>query len=304
MVSDDQQSIRSLVNRTIDEIADDSVYMSLIAAQVCDVQPKVELAINETVRLLGHAIKTIYAASPLLFTSEVVAPTVSRILCDRIIRCFGFPKVQAQYVDGIMNKVVWSNLGKFMAQSLVQDTAVAGGMAALTLFTLFGGLALIPSLPLLDTPPAARMIIKCACDLILILQCAFQSGSNKFVTHEEIRASTIEYRMKGRSRTGGVYESIRDVVHEDINKLVPLMPSKETTLMLSNRNKSRIYATMIDIINNNAFLFQKEGSELSREYSTSTSSIFSSSSSSTEPEEISALFSKQGSTETVSRSLV
>ncbi|KAB2575534.1 hypothetical protein DBV05_g5886 [Lasiodiplodia theobromae] len=263
----DQQSIRALVNRTVDEMADDSVYMSLIAAQVCDIQPKVDLAINETIRFLGHAIRTI------------------------IIRCFGFPKIEAKYVDDIMSKVVWSNLAKFMTQTFAPDTAVAGGMAALTLVT--GGIALIPGIPFLETPPAARLIIKCACDLILILQCAFQSGNNKFVTNEEIRAATIEYKTKGRSRTGGVYESIRDVVHKEINKLIPLMPSKQAARMLSNSNKSRIQATMKDIISDNAFT--KEDPTLFRQDSISTSSLLSSSSSSTEAEEISALFkSKDG----------
>ncbi|KAK0622203.1 hypothetical protein DIS24_g11290 [Lasiodiplodia hormozganensis] len=282
----DQQSIRALVNRTVDEIADDSVYMSLIAAQVCDVQPKVELAINETIRFLGHAIRTMYVASPALIGAGVVAPTVSRLLCNRIIRCFGFPKIEAKYVDDIMSKVVWSNLAKFMTQTFAPDTAVAGGMAALTLVT--GGIALIPGIPFLETPPAARLIIKCACDLILILQCAFQSGNNKFVTNEEIRAATIEYKTKGRSRTGGVYESIRDVVHKEINKLIPLMPSKQAARMLSNSNKSRIQATMRDIISDNAFT--KEDPTLFRQDSISTSSLLSSSSFSTEVEEISVLF--------------
>ncbi|KKY14789.1 putative ras gtpase [Diplodia seriata] len=235
----------------MDEIADDSVYMRLVAAQVCDVQSKIDLAIDDTVRLLGHAVRS--TASPIPFTPGVVVPTVSRILCDRIVRCFGFPKLSAAHVDDIMNKVVWANLARFMLQTLSQDVVRLTGIAVLNSAAVFGAPSLVlPGLPLLDTPPAARMIVKCACDLILILQCAFQSG-NKFVTSEDIRSATIQYKAKRRSEMRGSHESIREVVHEEINKLIPLHLSRQGAQILSDSNKIRIRTTMKEIIRDNAF---------------------------------------------------
>ncbi|KAL0260710.1 hypothetical protein SLS55_004400 [Diplodia seriata] len=285
----DHQSVQALVRCTIDEIADDSIYKRLVAAQVCDVQPKIDSAIDDTVRLLGHAVRS--TASPIPFTTGVVVPTVSRILCDKIIRCFGFPKISAEYVDGIMNKVVWSNLARFMLQTLSQDVVRFTGIAVLNSAAVFGAPSLVPGLPLLDTPPAARMIVKCACDLILILQCAFQSG-NKFITNEDIHSATIEYKAKRRSGLGGAHESIREVVHEEINKLIPLRLSRQGAQILSGSNKLRIRATMEEIIRDNAF--RKEDSGRSQTDSVESSSVLSSPRSSSEPEEIHALFdSKQ-----------
>ncbi|KAL1615001.1 hypothetical protein SLS54_009342 [Diplodia seriata] len=286
----DHQSVQALVRCTIDEIADDSIYKRLVAAQVCDVQPKIDSAIDDTVRLLGHAVRS--TASPIPFTTGVVVPTVSRILCDKIIRCFGFPKISAEYVDGIMNKVVWSNLARFMLQTLSQDVVRFTGIAVLNSAAVFGAPSLVPGLPLLDTPPAARMIVKCACDLILILQCAFQSG-NKFITNEDIRSATIEYKAKRRSGMGGPHESIREAVHEEINKLIPLRLSRQGAQILSGSNKLRIRATMEEIVRDNAF--RKEDPARSQPDSVESSSVLSSSRSSSEPEEIHALFdSKQG----------
>lgn len=57
-----------------------------------------------------------------------------------------------------------------MAQSVSQSLAVWGGVVVLTLLTGFGGIPVAVCAPLMEMQPAARMILKCACDLILILE--------------------------------------------------------------------------------------------------------------------------------------
>ncbi|KAH7060920.1 hypothetical protein B0J12DRAFT_650686 [Macrophomina phaseolina] len=282
---DDQQSIRNLMHQTIERIADDSVYMSMVAAQSCDIEPKIELAIDETVRLLRHAIRSVYATSiPVIFAPTVIGPTVSRILCNNIIRCFGFPKITAEYVDDIMSKVVWANLAKFLAQSVGQEVTVWGGITALTLATVTGGLAIVPGTPLLEAPPAARMVVKCACDLILILDRAFSFGG-KFVTKDQIRQASNDYKLGARRDTPEFPSSIRGAVHREIEALIPLVSLKNAS-MLTKNYISRVRNGMEDIIRRNKF----RNAEMITPMDSVSDSDISSLRSSNEPEEIRVMF--------------
>lgn len=281
--SDDQSSIQNLMRQTIDRIADDSVHMSLVAAQVCDVEPKIEMAIDETVRLLRHAVRSVYATAPIIFGPTVIGPTVSRILCNNIVRYFGFPKVTGEHVDNIMSNVVWENLAKFMVQSVSQEVAIWGGISALTLTTIFGGLALLPGTPLLEAPPAARMITKCACDLILILDRAFSYGG-RFVTKEEIRQASIEYKTKGLSSPALSKKSIRSLVHDEVEKLIPLVSLKNASMSTVN-NISHIRNGMEKTIQGNRI-----GNMRLTWVGSMSDSVLSSSTSTEDPEEIRIMF--------------
>jgi hypothetical protein len=209
------------LNLTIDEDA----RISCVAAQVIDVEQKIKLAVTECVRLLRHAEWTSMATSPLVFASTVSTPTISRLLCNNIMRCFGFIDIMAEDVDGIMSKVVWWNLAKFMAQSVSQSILIWGGVATLTLFTLIGGIPLAIGAPLLEVLPAARMIIKCACDLIIILDRAFSNGG-KTATKEEINHASKEYTSKISIDTGSAGCSRKSKVHQEVEELIPIMSWK------------------------------------------------------------------------------
>lgn len=52
---DDSDSIKKLVEETLNMIQDDGAYKSCVAAQVVDVQQKISLAVTESVRLLRRA---------------------------------------------------------------------------------------------------------------------------------------------------------------------------------------------------------------------------------------------------------
>jgi hypothetical protein len=111
------------------------------------------------------------------------------------VRCFGFVEVKTEDVDSIMSKVVWWNLAKFMAHTVSQSTLVWGGVVALTLFTVVGGIPLALGAPLMEMVPAARMIVKCACDLILILERA-HTLAGKLATKDHIKQATMEYTIQ------------------------------------------------------------------------------------------------------------
>jgi hypothetical protein len=57
-LSDDNQAIKTLITQTLDLISDDRVRLFCVAAQVMDVEQKIDSAITETMRLATHAVRT------------------------------------------------------------------------------------------------------------------------------------------------------------------------------------------------------------------------------------------------------
>lgn len=55
---DDDSGVKTLLNQTLDLIADERVRIFCVAAQVMDVEQKIDSAITECMRLGAHAIRT------------------------------------------------------------------------------------------------------------------------------------------------------------------------------------------------------------------------------------------------------
>lgn len=104
-------------------IVDDRVRLFCVAAQVVDVERKIDSAISEVMRLSKHAVRT--AMVPLPFSGMLGTPTVSRIICEHVLQCFGFPRSPPAEVEEIMKSIVMGNLKQFMTVSLTQFAAVA-----------------------------------------------------------------------------------------------------------------------------------------------------------------------------------
>lgn len=211
---------------TLEPISSEAVYSGAVAAQIVDMDLKIQLAVDETVRLLCAAVTTASVGSGLVFTSAVSTPSYSRILCSTIVRCYGLAAAKnhsrEEEIDHLMHKVVWSNLAPFMAQTVTQTVLIWSGVAALTLFTYFGGIPLAASAPLLEAPAAARMIVKCACDLVIIIDRSFQFGG-KQMTGAQIQRASMEYLQPPPGP--GEFRSRRRQVHQEINDLIPTLSS-------------------------------------------------------------------------------
>lgn len=225
---DDEASIRSLIRLTMGSLNDSAVLDAMGRAQVVDIDAKIDQAVEKTLRLLKAAVGSATLGAGLVVTNMVAAPTISRVLCDEIAHgCFGIPKANVAEVDTILAGIVWKNLAPFMAQSFAQSTMIWGGVACLTLVTVVGGIPLAAAAPLLEAPAAARMVIKCACDLILILEQAFRDGG-KSMSRQKVQQVTKMYvKSKVNVIEGGVeiQKPRRRAVHGDINELIPLISS-------------------------------------------------------------------------------
>ncbi|THW54725.1 hypothetical protein D6D20_09997, partial [Aureobasidium pullulans] len=239
---DDENSIRSLVNQTLDLINNDEARLRCTAAQVIDVEPKIKQAIEESIRLLRHGVWASSVGAVGIVVPSITTPTISRILCDNILICFGFPKINPASVNNIMNKIIGWNLIRFLAQQVSQSVTLGSLVAGLTIVSLGGGAPIIGLMSLLEAPAAARMIIKCACDLILILDRAFKHGG-KFVTSTDIELASREYvakpTEKGRSK--------RKEVHARVMKLIPIVSKR----FWNSVRISKIKVGMDEIIRSN-----------------------------------------------------
>ena len=202
-------------------INNDEARLRCTAAQVIDVEPKINQAIEESIRLLRHGVWASSVGAVGIVVPSITTPTISRILCDNILICFGFPKINPASVNNIMNKIIGWNLIRFLAQQVSQSVTLGSLVAGLTIVSLGGGAPIIGLMSLLEAPAAARMIIKCACDLILILDRAFKHGG-KFVTSTDIELASREYvakpSEKGRSK--------RKEVHARVMKLIPIVSKR------------------------------------------------------------------------------
>ncbi|KZL71939.1 peptidoglycan binding domain protein [Colletotrichum tofieldiae] len=238
----DQESIKELIHKTTGSFSDNVTSEAMIAAQIPDIDAKLNQAVEKTLRLLRTAVNTASLGAGFGLTSFVATPSISRHLCYEIAHgCFGMPAAKVDEINSVLSRLVWANLSSFMAQTLGQFSVIWGGIAFLTATTVVGSIPLIVGAPLFEAPAAARMVIKCACDLILILDQAFQEGG-KNASREKIERATAIYTKSCVPVTEGnaqVMKSRRRLVHQEINKLIPLV---STLAMEALRKKSATVA--------------------------------------------------------------
>ncbi|KAH0421262.1 hypothetical protein CcaCcLH18_13537 [Colletotrichum camelliae] len=221
---DDQDSIKALIQMTMESFSSPIVSEAMVAAQVPDIDAKMDQAIEKTLKLLRATVAAAGIGLGTGVVSAMTTPTISKLLCQEIAHgSFGIPKASIGDINDVLSGVVWRNLAPFMAMSLSQSFIIWGGAICLTCTTVVGGIPLAFGAPLLEAPAAVRMILKCACDLILILDQAFgQYG--KGVTKENIKAVAAMY-LKGKVKImkDGVEieKSRKRAVHGAVNDLVP-----------------------------------------------------------------------------------
>ncbi|KIV98906.1 hypothetical protein, variant [Verruconis gallopava] len=216
---DDDDGIRALLNQTLDLITDERVRLFCVAAQVMDVEQKIDSAITECMRLGTHAIRT--AMVPLPFSGMIGTPTVSRIICEHILQCFGFPKAAPEEIEDIMSRVVMGNLKNFMKVTLSQFgvvslTAVGTAVPTLGIGIVVGAIGCI-----LASPPTARMLFKCACDMILILERSFRY-QGKYVSIKQIEDAAVYYTTAKTKTFSGKEVLLQQHVHDEVDRLIPL----------------------------------------------------------------------------------
>ncbi|MCJ1402217.1 hypothetical protein MMC11_005437 [Xylographa trunciseda] len=217
----DVQSVKQLLRQTLAGLDDEQVRLYVVAAQVIDLDRKIDAAITESLGFGRRAVKI--AMTPLPLTGAIATPSISRKLCQSVLQCFGFPNVTDRGVSEIMSTLVWGNLRQFMIQSsisFVGGGALVLGLAVATMGP--GGLLVTGVVSLLAAARTARVVLKCACDVILIMERAFlnaKQDARKFVTENEIRSAAEQYV---KAKVNGDTKTLQQQVHTEIDELVKL----------------------------------------------------------------------------------
>ncbi|KAK4936879.1 hypothetical protein LTR10_022336 [Elasticomyces elasticus] len=241
---DDTQGIRKLLHSTLELIVDDRVRVFAVAAQVVDVEQKIDSALTECMRLATHAVRT--AMVPLPMSGLIGTPTVARILCEHVLQCFGFPKVLPDAVEEIMTRVVFLHLKAFMMVTLIEFLAIGTVTAGLIVATMgIGGLLGLASC-ILAAQPTARMLFKCACDMILILERSFRYRG-KYVSVKQIEDAATYYTTAMTTTFSGKEMLRQKHVHEEVDRLIPL------SKVFSGVRLGRLRPGLEDIIYKNRF---------------------------------------------------
>lgn len=189
-------------------IVDPAVSETMCAVQIQDFDAKIDQAIENTIRLLRIAVTNAAANAEMAIASMIGTPTISRVLCNHIVfGCYGLPPSYSFEAEGIFSKIVWSNLGRYM------------GHAWINVFTFPVSATLMT-----EAPAAARMVIKCACDLIIILDKGFRD-CGKALTMQRLKQISEHYmrsKIQVTNRDGRlVYKSRRKLVHSEVNDIFP-----------------------------------------------------------------------------------
>ncbi|RMJ14069.1 hypothetical protein CDV36_006282 [Fusarium kuroshium] len=216
---DDDAGIKDLLSQTLGLIVDERVRLFCVAAQVVDVEQKINSAITECMRLGTHAVRT--AAVPLPFTGMIGTPTVSRLICEHVLQCFGFPKTTPAEVEKIMSDVVMGNMRDFLKVSLTQFASVSAVAVGVAVPTVGIGIVVGAAGCLLGLPPTARMLLKCSCDMILILERSFRYDG-KYVSIKQIEDAAKYYSKTTITSFSGKEKRLQQQVHDEINQLIPL----------------------------------------------------------------------------------
>ncbi|KAJ5777168.1 hypothetical protein N7520_000414 [Penicillium odoratum] len=232
----DTETIKALVKTTMEQVQAfrPNAASGFIAAQIIDRELKIPLSAKSIVEILFQdAIGWHRMLRAFLLGDVIVTPIISQALCKEIIGCFGLTSVSSKSMATVLSRVVLSNLAKFVAHSIGKD--IWNLLAVGSQFLMSMG----P--PMMKYWPAARMIIKCGCDLIIIVDGSIGLAGSLPVTLEHIDQMQTEYAVGSDSDERPRFR--RAHVHSQIERKFPNDKAFYRTL-----DKDTASADIIEII--------------------------------------------------------
>ena len=226
-----------------------------VAAQIANIDLKVDLSIMETMRIYRSVLSTASGLGLIPGASSINRTAAAFSICKVVLKCFGLPTLDSKTVYEIVKTNVWDDLGHNLSVAFAEGLATLGLVATVGFygmpFILAAGVLNIP----LVVPATTRLMLMLAGDLILILTRAFKQttftcvGQPLFAdvaqaavhyqrlssqVHKEIlalvprRKLTESYRYsKVRQGLEGIVYRYKDQVAEDIDSSVPAISVRQ-----------------------------------------------------------------------------
>lgn len=108
-----------------------------------------------------------------------------------------------------------------MTHSITQFLIVSGVTIGVGIATAGVGAIIGAASCLLGLPPAARMLLKCSCDMILILERSFRY-EGRYVSVKQIEDAARYYTTTTIKTFAGNEKRLQQQVHDEIDDLIPL----------------------------------------------------------------------------------
>ena len=146
---------------------------------------------------------------PLAITATQTAS--ARSICKWAVNCFGFPHLDGVALHGLVKSLLPDDLNRSWS-TVVAETLAATGAAATAGSGGFPALLLTGAMNVpIVIPSTARMLLRLATDVILILARAFRESLDKGLDRPD---------MASIRRVGLAYQSLSKEVHADVADLI------------------------------------------------------------------------------------
>ena len=213
-IIDDSNSIKRLSDTTMQNVKNEKLKLLYVAAQVADVDLKINAAIVETMKVYRRILKSSSLLGSVPTASTSTRATGTLLVCKAVLQCFGLPTLNADTVFQTVKAYVWESFGHGHSVSLLFAEAIAS-IGAVGTIALGGGpvflAAAATNIPLV-VPATMRLLLMIATDLILILVRAYQ---------ETTLTCVGQPLKKDLKRAAEFYKPFSPKVHQEVFTLVP-----------------------------------------------------------------------------------
>lgn len=185
--------------------------MSYIAAQVAQIDLKVDLAVTKTMQIYKRILKSASSVSAVPLGNCTYRLTVALVVCKAVVKAFGVSSVTAATVQQIVKNVIWDDMGRNFSVFIADCIAIAGVLGTVILWGapvfLAAGVVNIPMI----IPATAELLLMLACDVILILTRAFKDCTHQCLGQplkKDIEKAALAYRRFAQQ----VHREIKDLI--------------------------------------------------------------------------------------------
>jgi hypothetical protein len=158
------------MTQIVSSIDNDCVRLHLIKAQICSIDPKIDAAINTSLDLYKHAVRTAAAPIPIIGTvgGLVSSATVGGLIGREIVGTFGFSGMSLDLGWETLTTCLANKralLGGFVGGELLTNGVVLGAMSFTVPWAIPIMLCTRAAINVLTAPQWGRMLLRTIADL-------------------------------------------------------------------------------------------------------------------------------------------
>lgn len=211
-ITAEPRSIELLSQATLESFSKGKVRLIYVAAQVANIDMKINCAIIETMKVYREVLGTAAGLGLIPGAPSANRTAAATSICVAVVKCFGLPTIDSKTIWQIIKLNIYDDLGHNISIAFAEAIATFGLLSSIALHgmpvCLVSGLVNLR----LVVPATTRLMLLLATDLILILTRAFKATTYTCIGHPEVK--DLENAAKW-------YQPMSVNVHKEVLKLVP-----------------------------------------------------------------------------------